>query len=134
MKGKTFPERVGKEAWAAANDDQFRKGHRGVTMTGSLRYTSSSLGPLFKFQLEPLKLELTHRLSRRFGCDRFMEIDIPCLNGRRIPKVMQNLGPRAKSIVIEWLAHLPPIMNRYWVAFCTKSKERKQKKESQQHS
>ena len=131
-KEKPFPERVGKETWAAANDDKFRQRDRGITMTGSLRYTNSPLGPLFKFQLEPLKLEKTHRLSRRFGCDRFMEIDIPCLTGgRQLPKIMEELGLRAKTILIEWLASLPPIMSRYWVAFCTKSKDRKQKKERQ---
>lgn len=131
MADKTFPVKVGKEAWAAANDE-FRQGHRGITMTGSLQYTSSSSGPLFKFQLEPLKLELTHRLSRRFGCDRFMEIDIPCMTGQRIPEVMKCLGPRAKTIVIEWLANLPPFMSRYWVRFCTKPKDRKQKYSKQQ--
>lgn len=133
MNGKSFPEKVGKEAWAAANNE-FRQGHRGLTQRGSLRYNRSSTGPLFKFFLGPLKLDLTHRLSRRFGCDRFLEIDMPNLSSNRIPKVMQDLGPSAKTIVIKWLGSMHQIMGRIWVPFSTKPRERRQRKDSRQQS
>jgi len=128
MKEKRFPDKVGREAWAAANSN-FRQGSLGITMTGSLRYSaSSSSGPLFNFQLEPLKLEPTHRLSRRFGCDRFLEIDIPCFTDRRVPKVIQDLGARGKAILVEWLGDSHHLMARMWVRFYTKPRDRKPKK------
>ena len=54
-----------KRAWIAASGD-FRQGPRGDTMAGLLRYRNSQTGPLFEFNLEPLRLDQTHQLSHRF--------------------------------------------------------------------
>lgn len=128
LANRQFPERSSKEAWAACQDN-FRRGSRGVAMSGSLRYRdSSSTGPLFRFQLEPLRLEQTYRLRRRFGNDRFLELDIPNLTGRRVPKVLRDF-PEGKSVVIEWLFEdMHPVFGRFWVPFCTKPKEGKERK------
>jgi hypothetical protein len=128
LKSRTFPERSSKEAWAACQDE-FRRGSRGVTMSGSLRYRdSASTGPLFRFQLEPLRLEQTYRLRRRFGNDRFLELDVPNLTGRRVPKILRDC-PDGKSMVIEWLFHdAHPVLGRFWVPFCTRPKEGKERK------
>jgi hypothetical protein len=129
LKNRPFPELSSKQAWAAC-EDQFRRGSRGVAMSGSLRYHdgSTSTGPLFRFQLEPLRLEQTYRLRRRFGNDRFLELDIPNLTGRRVPKVLQRCRS-GKSIVIEWLFQdMHPIFGRFWVPFCTRPKEGKERK------
>jgi hypothetical protein len=98
-------------------------------MSGSLRYRpSTSTGPLFRFQLEPLRLEQTYRLRRRFGNDRFLEIDVPNLTGKRVPKILKHC-PNGKSIVIEWLFQdMHPLFGRSWAPFCTKPKEGKERK------
>lgn len=128
MQNCSFPERSSRQAWAACQDE-FRRGSRGVTMSGSLRYgDSTSAGPLFRFQLEPLRLEQMYRLRRRFGNDRFLELDIPNLTGRRIPRDLKQC-PSGKSIVIEWLFQdMHPLFGRFWVPFCTKQKEGKERK------
>jgi hypothetical protein len=128
LKGHPFPERTSKQVWAACQDN-FRYGPRGVAMTGSLRYlNTTSTEPLFQFQLEPLRLEKTYRLRRRFGNDRFLELDIPKLTGRRVPKVLRDC-PNGKSIIAEWLFHdMHPVFGRFWVPFCTRPKEGKERK------
>lgn len=100
-------------------------------MTGTLKFRTSTTGPLLEFQLNPLRLERTHRLSRRFGCDRFMELDIPCLTSRRVPKIIKDLGPRGKTMVIEWLGDIHHLMARMWVRFYTKPTESKPRKVEQ---
>jgi hypothetical protein len=123
LKGKIFPERISKEVWEACQNE-FRHGSRGVLMVGSLRYSeSTSAGPLFQFRLQSMRLERTYRLRRRFGNDRFLEIDIPYLSGQRVPKVLQDC-PNGKSIVLEWLLEMHHIIGRFWQPFCTKEKDR----------
>ena len=126
LEGKMFPERVSKEAWAACHSG-LGSDYRGVNMSGSLKYRSSADGPLFRFTLSPLKLEKTHRLSRRFGCDRFLEIDIPSLSGRGVPKLLQTLGPKGKTIVIEWLGETHCLLSRVWTRFYTKPRDQQNK-------
>jgi hypothetical protein len=129
MDGKVFPEKVGNEVWHAANNG-FQSGHHGVTMTGSLRYNTSSTGPLFLFQLEPLKLDRTHRLGRRFGCDRFLEIDIPRLSGTRIPQIIKDVGENGegRKIILEWFVTMHQLMRRIWQYFVAKKLDTKKKK------
>lgn len=128
LKGHSFPERTSQQAWAACQDG-FVHGSRGVAMTGSLRYqVAGSTGPLFTFQLEPLRLEKTYRLRRRFGNDRFLEIDIPNLTGWRVPKTLRDC-PSGKSVVIDWLfKDMHPVFGRFWMPFCTKPKEGRERK------
>ena len=128
LQNRPFPERLCKDVWDACQNE-FRRGSRGIAMSGSLRYSdSTSPGPLFRFQLEPLKLEQTYRLRRRFGNDRFLELDIPNLTGRRIPEVLKQC-PNGKSIVIEWLFQdMHPIFGRFWVPFWTRPKDVKDRK------
>jgi len=101
LKGKVFPERTEKQVWAAVQNE-FHSGSRGICMSGSIRYHSlSDSGPLFDFQLLPLKLEKTYRLSRRFDCDRFLELDMPNLTGKRVPSVLRDMGRKGKPMVID---------------------------------
>jgi hypothetical protein len=134
LEHRPFPERSSKQAWAACHDN-FHHGPRGIAMTGSLRYQNpKSPGPLFRFQLEPLRLEQTNRLRRRFGNDRFLELDIPNFTGRRVPKLLRDCR-NGKSIVIEWLFQdMHPLFGRFWIPFCTRPKEGKERKlESTEH-
>ena len=125
LKGMPFPERCGREVWASALDD-YRRGFRGVMLAGSLRFNNSAItGPFFRFQLDPMKLDLSHRLGRRYGNDRFLEIDIPHLTGRHIPRTLSDLGDRGREIIVEWLVDgKHQFLGRLWKPFHTKAKDR----------
>ena len=127
LQGKPFPERSGREAWEAALGD-FQRGPRAVYMAGKLRYNSSS-DPLFRFQLEPLRLDYSHRLGRRFGHDRFFEIDIPNLTGRQLPKALEQVEHLMSQVVIQWLVdEHHHFLERTWSPFFIKPKDRKDRK------
>jgi hypothetical protein len=77
LERKPFPERCSETIWDLASESSnFAQGFRGVVFSGSLRFdneASTSSSPLFRFRLEPMKLDLSHRLGRRFGHYRFFE-------------------------------------------------------------
>lgn len=121
FEGKVFPEKTRSEAWNAAISDSFRSTDQVVVLTASLALSSARAGPLFKLTLQPLRLDLPHRLDRRFGSDRFLELIIPS----PYTKDVKNLSKGNHSAIIDsihnWLvkdSHV--LLGRTWKSFCTK--------------
>ncbi|KAI8627360.1 hypothetical protein F5Y19DRAFT_465852 [Xylariaceae sp. FL1651] len=117
FQGKSFPEKSRPEAWNAAKNGSFRSSDQVVLLTASLTLNTSKTGPLFKLRLHPLKLELPHRLDRRFGSDRFLEITIPSMYSQNMKKFSES----ALNKIHHWLvrgSHI--IVARIWTSFYTK--------------
>jgi hypothetical protein len=113
LRGRPFPERCRSEVWAAALNG-YRRGAHAVVFAGSLHFTDTSL----RLQLAPLKLDRSHRLGRRWGHDRFLEIIVPQLTGNHIPKSLASLQDRGQKVIYDWLvdsAH--PLLGREWMPF-----------------
>jgi hypothetical protein len=135
LRGKAFPEKCGQEIWDIASDEfQFRQGFRGIILSGALTFNADAGGPFFQLKLEPMKLDLSHRLDRTFGHDRFLELDVPQLNGRLVPRFLKDLGDRGRDIIINWLlggystpGHL--FVGSCWKSFFLKPKDRKTQKQ-----
>ncbi|KAK7962123.1 RNA-directed RNA polymerase [Apiospora aurea] len=117
LRGRALPERSRAEAWAAAFDN-FRTLHRVVVLTASLEFSSSSdLDSVLAIQLDPLRLERPHRLNRRFGSDRFLEIIIPTLDEKNLPSHIKNIR-EAESILRRWASQaLHYFIGRVWSGF-----------------
>lgn len=133
LRDKPFPERCSAEIWKYAMDGEY--GPHIPVFAGSLSFTSSSsLKPLFKFRLEPLKLEKSHRLDRRFGSDRFLEICIPQITDSKAPDAVSRIrkqirDERWRAMICDWLvdaAH--PLLGRSWKPFFVKSTEKKSRR------
>lgn len=122
LEGKLFLERCSETIWELASGD-FSHGFRGVVFSGSLRFNIDGSGkPLFHFRLLPMKLDLSHRLGRRFMDDRFLEIDMPALTGRDIPQSLRKVGARGYDIVCNWLVgSRHPLLGRFWKPFFAKT-------------
>ncbi|EGR45650.1 uncharacterized protein TRIREDRAFT_67742, partial [Trichoderma reesei QM6a] len=99
--GKSLPPASDSAAWRTAMTD-FQTKVKTATLTAELVYNQDG-GPLYSLRLQPLRLELGHRLARRFGADRFLEILIPSPSSSsdEDPKVLKE----AKSLekIVEWL-------------------------------
>ncbi|KAK0101304.1 hypothetical protein ONS95_006481 [Cadophora gregata] len=125
-----FPERSSKEAWAACISGSYDKGYLAVVFGGSLKFRSDDDDTFFKFKLEPLKVDFSHRLGRRFGHDRFFEVLMPQLSGRHIPPSLEALGHRGPMIITNWLVDSThPLIGWLWKPFMVKDKERRKKKQ-----
>lgn len=132
LKGKHFPERCSQEAWKSAFTGN-ECGINDIALTGSLQFSEKPIS-LFKFQLQPIKVDLSHRLGRRMGNHRFLELELPLLSGRNLPKTLGGLGERGREIVVEWLVDTShALFGRTWKPFFT-TKLKKKKRESTQSS
>jgi hypothetical protein len=113
LRDKKLPARSDIRAWEAALKG-FQVGYHSVVMSGSLRLQESSEPkPLFQFRLKPLKLDFSNRLERRFGADRFLDIDFPEIDEK---KAHGSLGT-----ICEWLVDgKHNFFNRIWKPFFVK--------------
>ncbi|KAI0548109.1 hypothetical protein F4679DRAFT_333365 [Xylaria curta] len=121
FEGKVFPEKTRPEAWRAAMSNAFCSADQVVVLTAMLTLNSAKAGPLFNLTLQPLRLDLPHRLDRRFGSDRFLELIMPSPYTRDV----KNLSKGNESVVIDsihnWLAKQSHfLLGRTWKSFCTK--------------
>lgn len=129
--GKPFPPKSDTNAWEMSLGT-FSRGFKRTFISGALSFSESGEGPLFTFQLHPLHVELSHRLGRRFGNDRFIEVSIPVLEGRvwgNLIRLLQIPGRSARDMVIEWLHQgVHEFLGRTWGLFYIKDKSRKKTK------
>lgn len=109
LQNKDFPEKSDRNAWTISLD-KFHNDFHGLILSAKLKFNNSQAGPFFNFHLEPLKLELSNRLSRRFGHDRFLEMSIPSLSGNKLPKLLKDAqqsghGEACRKVIIEWMTN-----------------------------
>lgn len=125
LKGKKFPERCEREAWTTClANNGFKLGFRGVVFAASLRCSLDDCESLFTLQLQPLKLDYSHRLERRFGNDRFLELEVPDIESRMQPHDSSNLESNDWQCLIEWLVNVNHrLLGRTWKAFYVKPKD-----------
>ncbi|KAH7170041.1 RNA dependent RNA polymerase-domain-containing protein [Dactylonectria macrodidyma] len=129
--GKGLPPPCDANSWAAGLTT-FNAADKTVTLSVELMFNTEDSGPLFQLKLQPPRLELGHRLSRRFGGDRFMEVTLPTPNGKDSPSfVRQNAdGPEQ---IINWLTgKLHYFVGRSWAPFYTREMKKKVK-DTQDH-
>lgn len=130
FRGKTLPARCDGAAWEAAFSSFQHHGHS-VTLVIEASYNYEKNGPLYNLALEPLKLEHSHRLGRRFGADRFLEVLIPSPTSKDNPKVLKR--GHTTDELIRLLAQSEHILfGRIWRSFFTGDKTEKaiEKRES----
>ncbi|KAL7934950.1 RNA dependent RNA polymerase domain-containing protein [Trichoderma chlorosporum] len=116
--GKSLPQSSDSVAWQTALGD-FQTKVKTVTLSAELVYSRESTGPLYGLQLHPLNLELGHRLARRFGADRFLEIVIPSpsVSTDEKPNVLKE-DPGSLEKIVDWLTKsLHYFLGRTWKPF-----------------
>lgn len=103
FQGKSLPPPSDSAAWETALG-KFQTKAKTIVLSAELVYNQDLTGPLYNLRLNPLKLELGHRLARRFGADRFLEITFPppsaSTDGK--PKIIDDDKDSIKKIV-DWL-------------------------------
>ncbi|SPN98958.1 related to qde-1 RNA-dependent RNA polymerase (RdRP) [Cephalotrichum gorgonifer] len=126
FRDKTLPDRCDGRAWKAAFST-FQYRGLSVTMVIEANYNPGKDSALYSLTLQPLKLESSHRLARRFGADRVLEITFPSPKDRGRPEVLKR--PGVVEDLIDRLSQSQPILlGRIWGAFFTKDDKKIEKK------
>ncbi|CAG1974943.1 unnamed protein product [Fusarium graminearum] len=114
--GAGLPPPCDRVVWNAAFES-FALHDKNVTLAAEFVINTEDSGPLYKLKLQPPRLELGHRLARRFGADRFMEIIIPSPTSRDAPEIIRS-DEQGADKVIGWLNdNLHYFLGRSWSPF-----------------
>lgn len=120
--GKGLPERCDDASWEAALHG-FKSHDKIVILSAELVYRKGNkeTEEVFDLHLKPLRLSLGHRLDRRFGADRFLEIVLPSpTHEKQLPNRLKSMDNVADQI-IHWLCKgVHPLLGRCWKPFFTK--------------
>ena len=99
----------------------FHSGDRCVSFSATFSSRGSNSSMAFGFNLEPLRLELSHRLIRRFGPDRFLCINVPS-------SALKHDDPNTEETV-RWLTEEPLyLLGRLWKPFFIKQVDKMDKR------
>lgn len=128
FRDKTLPARCDDAAWRAAFSSFRHSGHS-VTLIIEASYNHEKNGPLYKLALHSLKLGPSHRLARRFGADRFLEILVPSPTSKDKPEALKR-GHKTDELIrlLSQSEHI--LLGRIWRSFYTTDKKVIEKRES----
>lgn len=124
LQGKAFPAASSDEAWTAGlraavpEQPLTSPSDQQVVYTASLDFNRKSTA--LQLTLQPLKLEQAHRLGRKFGPDRFIELLIPSPDSSNLPTTFKKDSAFFEKL-IRWLLDEQAFCGRSWKAFYTKS-------------
>ena len=115
--GRSMPERSDLETWYRADSYE-----AGVPYSGRLKLGTQDSEPLVSLQLNPLLFRRPNRFTRKYGCRRIFELDIPCFSYKdQLPSAMGNNLEATRSVFNNWMygkSHL--FLGREWRAFFCK--------------
>lgn len=121
--GLSLPDRSSLEAWERALKD-----YDGVSLTGDLKYAEKMGGHVFDYAPNPLKLERSHRLARKFGGDRFCVVGMPDISNGNFPGHLKSDPIAVRKRVINQLVDTDfHFSGRVWRAYYVKPEPRKKK-------
>lgn len=129
FKGKLFPGPAKSEAWEAAKEDKNFEIAREATVhfTAKAEFTTKNSEPLFKITLNPINATLGHRLGRKFGHDKFLEVLFPTFERSNLP-ARYSKDPAFPNQIVRWLCmERHEILGQYYAVFFTKNTTHKKR-------
>ncbi|CAK7200250.1 hypothetical protein SEUCBS139899_002941 [Sporothrix eucalyptigena] len=126
FKDKRFPEPSTQVAWdSALNRYPLHGGANRVAVYSiHMGFNKSPTGSLYSTHLQPISIDLPHRLSRHFGSDRFVEILFPLHHSSvtLVPHILRRNHEAAVREINHWLTRQRhDFAGRTWSAFYTKN-------------
>ena len=104
FQGKPLPAASDSEAWAMATNGATDKNQH-VVFAASLEFASTKSDRPLRLRLQPLKLDKPHRLGRKYGADRFLELLVPSPDSSNLPWFIKD-KPFYDELV-NWLTKKP---------------------------
>ncbi|CAK7233064.1 hypothetical protein SCUCBS95973_008468 [Sporothrix curviconia] len=126
LQGKRFPEPSTQVAWDSALNRHASRGagaKRVAVYSILMGFNKSTSGPLYTIHLQPISIDLPHRLSRHFGSDRFLEILFPSHHSSitAVPHILRNHEAAVREVNHWMTREHHEFAGRSWSAFYTKA-------------
>lgn len=97
-----------------------------MSLSGEIKYSDKAGGPLFNFELRPLKLDASYRLARKYGGDRIFTVSLPGLDLDDLPKYLRESSNMVRDKIVKWIVDQDHyFLGRRWRAFYVKLEARK---------
>lgn len=120
FQGKLFPAKPDPKAWDTSLASSAALPHDSQAVyAASIDFTSSKTIP-FRLTLQPVKLDDSHRLARKYGADRFLELLVPSPDSSNLPNSIAKDNSFFTDL-ISWISGTHFFCGRRWKAFYTKS-------------
>lgn len=131
FRDKIFPQENSPDAWKLGLST-FQTRDVAVNMQAELQLNAAAEGPLYFVKLLPLafskRQDRSHRLMRRFGGDRFMEVVIPCPT-TQFRNEGRSTDTSIADKVIRWLVTKQHyFLGRRWAAFSVRDAKKSKSK------
>ena len=130
-----LPARSASKAWKASLLPRDDLQYGTLSLTGIVSFGSSPKEPLLDIKLNPLSLEQSNRLKRKYGSDRLLVLRFPSLEAGSLPSHPKADASNVRTAFIEWLttsSHY--LLGREWKAFYVKPKPRTKSTEKPTHT
>jgi hypothetical protein len=130
--GKDRPAMSELPTWMTSQNKYWDEEHNKVGyFTAALEWSEDPLKGLFQLQLNPVQLEQSCRLHRKFGADRFVVLSTPVLSSppRKIQSLKKDHVPLHQKITDFLASNQHFIAGRYWrICFVEEEKRKKGQK------
>lgn len=103
FRGHSLPPAADPDAWAAVSFTQGNQQH--IVFSASLEFATIKSSSPLRLRLQPLKLDKSHRLGRKYGPDRFLELLVPCPDSSNLPSSLKD-KPFYDDL-LDWLTRRP---------------------------
>lgn len=119
FQGKSLPAAADPDAWAMATSGA-PNNRQHVVFVASIEFASTKSDRPLRLRLQPLKLDKPHRLGRKYGPDRFLEVLVPSPDSSNLPGFMKDKP--FYDDYISWLMKKPhAFCGRHYRPFYVKS-------------
>jgi hypothetical protein len=119
--GKGLPTQVAQKTWDASLDS-FKQNDEVVVLKAELEPADTSA---WNLKLQPLTLSSGHRLDRRYGSDRFLELTIPDLS-KEDTKSKNSRAALSSDKLMQWINQRHYFLGRLWEPFYVRQVTKKQ--------
>ncbi|CAG9992734.1 unnamed protein product [Clonostachys byssicola] len=120
FRGKGLPPQSSDAVWAASLES-FKSDTKVVVLSIEFNQAGKPSEPFYIAKLDPLHFRLGHRLDRRWGSDRLLEVTIPTLAPSKSFGLEADRERERSKTIIRWLcgqAHY--FLGRMWAPFFTR--------------
>lgn len=129
LRGHKLPAKSDPRAWRMAlaepaGPSPGNNKESAVILTATMHTLPARWGAPMRLQMHPLKREQSSRLYRRFGYDRFLEVQVPSVDSW--PNPTREPLCQVEAVAARWLAgKAHEFMGRHWAAFYVRDRQLK---------